>query len=92
MNQTHLLIKIINIERNIRELNGAGGELHIELVEIDIPQNELPQFLLQQEFTDALDRPLGEHLLGGFGDSPRKHPESPLESRAEGLGFCSDKE
>lgn len=77
-NQTHLLVKIIDIERDIGKLNGAGAELHVELVEIDVPQYELPQFLLQQEFADALDCPLGEHLLRRFGEVPRKHPEFSL--------------
>lgn len=42
----HLLVKEINVEREVRELDCAGSELDVELIEVDVTQNNLPKLLL----------------------------------------------
>lgn len=72
-NHAHLLIEIIDIKREIAELNRALSELHVKLVEVDIPQYEMPQLLLQHELAQLLDGPLWEQRLRRLGKIPREH-------------------
>lgn len=49
------------------------GELNVELVEVDVAENELPQFLLEEELANPLQGPAGEHGLRRFRNVPREH-------------------
>lgn len=57
----YLGVDEVEIESEIGELNGTLRELNIELVKVDVTENELPQFLLEEEFENPLECPAGEH-------------------------------
>lgn len=69
----HLGVDVIDVEGEIGELDGAGAELNVELVEVDVADDEIAELLLQQELADPLDRPPGQQRLRRPCDVPREH-------------------
>jgi len=48
--------------------------LDVELVEVEVAENELAKFLLEEELANPLESPAREGGLGGFGKvEPREH-------------------
>ena len=64
----HLLVEEIDVQSEVGEVDGTGAELDIKLVEVDVPQYHLPELLLQEELTHALDHARSREL------PPREHP------------------
>lgn len=51
-----LFVNKIRIDSEVGEVKRALSKLHIELIEIDIAKQQVPQFLLQQGFAQPLDK------------------------------------
>lgn len=59
----YLRVDEVDVEREIGELNCALRELNVELVEVDFAEDELAQFLLEEELANPLEGPPRERGL-----------------------------
>lgn len=52
----YLAVDVVHVERNVVKLQRAAGELQVELIEVEVAEDQIPEPLLQQRLAEPLQQ------------------------------------